>query len=577
MAPGLVAPRSTPRSLVAATLALVLVISGCSDTKDRPSVGGKDDTASECGELQFDAEAPSGGTFVDYASLSDAGTTIGFDPGVVQTLAEAQITTAIFDGLTEFDYTKKCDPVLKGEVAESWEVNDDATEFTFEIGEGEVFSNGLPVLPSNFKLAWERAGSVELASPTNYLIGLIEGSDELFDGTASDLSGVIADDEAGTLSVTLSSPNAEFPAIVTHPIFSPVDTADLQAIGLTTGWGTAGMSIGNGPFMLKSADEEQVVLVPSPTWSGNVYGDTEVKVDELVFMQSTDAQSAYQSFVDGEGSSAPVPPGKVAEAKGSSASNSLDAPNLGTAFFSFGYEDPQVGGPDNVKLRQAISLSIDRQEISDDVFEASRPVATGLAPPGTPGYRAGLCEFCEHDPERARELFDEWVDDGGELIEPIRIDFDAGTSNEAVAQIVQSNVQDALDIELELGGIADEYFVSVAQQGGCQLCRAGWYADAPTYGAFLVDSFSSGSIGGNNLGRFDDPAFDEVLNQAQSEIVDAKRSKLHQRAEALVLNEQTVAVPLTWYTGAQVFREGVVNFDQTPLGLMLWERISVSG
>ena len=301
------ARRSFKAGLVAGTLALALIASGCGDSKEDSSSTTKpagSDTSDEleqtdCGSLEYDADAPSGGTFTDYAYLSDSGTNTSFDPGVVQTLSESQITTALFDGLTDFDFTEKCAPELKGAVAEKWEANDDATEFTFTIKDDQVFSDGSEVLPSNFKAAWERAGSQELASPYGYLVTYIEGGAELQDGSATELTGVVADDDAMTLTVTLSAPNADFPSIVSHPFFSPANTADLEKIGNTTGWGTKGLTIGNGPFILDTANDQEVVLTPNDEWGGNVYGDTEVKLDKLVFKQTIDVETAFQAFEAG--------------------------------------------------------------------------------------------------------------------------------------------------------------------------------------------------------------------------------------------------------------------------------------
>jgi len=117
----------------------------------------------------------------------------------------------------------------------------------------------------------------------------------------------------------------------------------------------------------------------------------------------------------------------------------------------------------------------------------------------------------------------------------------------------------------------------VAEPGGCQICRAGWYADYPTYGNFMVDLFSAASIGGNNFGRFDNPEFEELIKKAQAEPDDAKRAKLYNDAESLLLNEQTHAVALNFYAGGQVFRDRVENYDYGPLGFVIWERMAVAG
>lgn len=591
--------RSLRAGLGAALLSLLLVAAGCGDSAEESGDGGsgggntsgesggepgttnevaRELEETDCGGLEYDESAPSGGTFTDYAYLSDSGTNTSFDPGAVQTLAESQITTALYDGLTEFDFTEKCAAELKGQVAESFEANDDATEFTFTLKEGQTFSNGDPILPSTFKKSWERAGSDELGSAYSYLIEYIEGGSEVLEGTAEELSGVEADDEAMTLTVTLSAPNADFAAIASFPFFAPVADEDLEAFSdEAPGWGTAGATIGNGPFKLQSADDTEVVLVPNPEWQGNVYGDTEVKLDELVFKTTIDVETAYQAFESGEGESAPVPPGQYTAAAEAYPNNSIDDPNLGTYYFDIGTDDPQLGGDDNLKLRQAISLAINREEINTKVYQGTRTISTGITPPGIPGFKEGLCEMCTYDPDQAKELYDEWVADGGELTDPIRIDFNEGGGHGDVAQIIQENLNQNLDIETELAGVAEDYFKVVAEPGGCQLCRAGWYADYPTYGNFMVDLFSEASIGGNNFGRFSNEEFEGLIEDAQAEPDPAKRGELYNQAEEILLNEEMATIPLNWYTGAQVYRETALNVDQPPLGIMLWERVAVEG
>lgn len=509
--------------------------------------------------------------------MSDSGTNTSFDPGAVQTLNEFQITQAIFDSLTDFDFTEKCKPELKGDLAESWEVNDDATQYTFTLKKGIKYSNGTEVKASDFKKAWERAGSAELASAYGYLVNSIKGGEALQAGDATTLEGVKADDAAGTLTIDLASPNAEFASILVHPFFSPAEPSDLAKIGNTTGWGDKGLTIGTGPFKLEKADETEVVLVPNDQWDGNVYGDTEVFLEKVQFKMTDSVETAFQTFEAGEGDSAPIPSGKYKDAMAAFPKNSVDNPLMGVYYFDFGADDPQVGGDKNVKLRQAISLAIDRQELNDKVYEGTRDDATGIVPPGIPGYDANICDYCEYDPERAKELFDEWKADGGKLTKPIRIDFNEGGSHGDVAAIIQANLKDNLGIETELAGVAEDYFKVVAEPGGCQICRAGWYADYPTYGNFMVDLFSAASIGGNNFGRFDNPEFEELIKKAQAEPDDAKRAKLYNDAESLLLNEQTHAVALNFYAGGQVFRDRVENYDYGPLGFVIWERMAVAG
>ena len=579
------ARRKIQAGVLAGALALALIASSCGDSKESSDgssssktteAGGANDdlNTASCGTLKVDKNAKSGGTFTDLAFLSDSGTNTSFDPGVVQTLSESQITTALYDGLTDFDFTQKCSPKLKGAVASSWKANSDASEFTFKIKKGITFSDGTPVLPSSFKAGWERAGSAKLASAYGYLIDYVKGGSKLQDGTATTLPAIAADDDAMTLTVTLESPNADFPSIVSHPFFSPVDKADLAKIGETTGWGTKGLTVGNGPFKLESADEKQVVLVPNTKWAGNVYGDKKVLVDKLVFKSTIDVETAYQAFESGDGDDAPVPSGQYKDAMATYPKNTVTSPNIGSYYFDFGEDDPQLGGAKNLELRRAISQAINRDEINTKVYEGTRKISTGIVPPGIPGYKAGLCKYCNYNVTAAKAALAKWKAAGGKLTSPIKINYNEGGSHVDVATIIQANLKDNLGIDATLAGVAEDYFKVVAQPGGCNICRSGWYADYPTYGNFMVDLFSKASIGGNNFGRFSNAKFEAAIKAAQAETNDTKRGELYNQAEDILLNQDTATIPLVFYTGGQVFRDSVDNYDQPPLGIMLWERIS---
>jgi ABC-type transport system substrate-binding protein len=566
----------------AVLFSISLVAAGCGDSgDDSGDSGDSTDQTSEaarsdaCRTLEYE-DVEEGGEFVDYAQLSDAGTNTSFDPQVVQSIDEGQITNALFDGLTEFDFTDTCNPELKGLVAESWESNDDATEFTFKIKEGQEFSNGEEILPSNFKIAWERLGNPELASYYSYLMAYVKDGSKLIDGSVSTLDSIVADDENMTLKVTMESPNADFPAIVSLEEFSPISKTDYAKIGNTTGWGTAGISIGNGPFKLESAgsaDTGDVVLVRNDNWKGNVLGDKRAKLDKITFKITDSVESAYQAFESGEGDNATIPAGQYAAAI-AQYPNTTEEPQLATYYWDFGFEDQQLGGEKNTKLRQAISMAIDRDEINQKVYEGVRPIATGITPPGIPGFKPDLCDYCKTDPTAAKQLYDEWVAEGGTPpTTPIKLAFNAGGSHELVAQIMQANIKAVLGIDTEFNPIVEDYFQVAGNPGICEICRSGWTADYPTYGNFMVDLFAAVSIGGNNFGRYNDPKFEDLIAQAQAEPDETKRGELYNQAEERLLNETTDAIPLNWYVGDQVYREGVVNYIQPPLVKMMWERV----
>lgn len=556
--------RFGPTRLLAIPLVLTLGLAACSSSKS--------DTTTTA-TTTVNKNVPEGGTLIDGAQLQVDNLT-SYDPGQVQTLDESQVTTALYDGLTEFDFTDKTQPVLKGQVASKWESNANATEYTFTIKPGQTFSNGDPVVPSSFKYAWNRNGQKDFASPYGYLINYVKGGKALQDGTITTLGdAIVADDTAMTLKVTLEAPQADFPSIVSHPFFGPLPEKVVSQLTDQTQWNKMIM-IGNGPFKMDApANEQQVVLVRNDSWSGDVMGNTRAKLDKIIFKVSKDVESAYTDFESGNIETATIPSGQFGPAQ-ASYGNTVKSPTLGAYFFDFGFTDPQVMGDKNVKLREAISMAVDREEINNKVYEGTRVLPTGVTPPGIPGFKADICKFCHFDQTGAQQAFDDWKGAGNTLSGPIKLDYNTGGSHQDVVAIVQQNLK-AIGIESVANPVAEKYFPTMAD-GGCHVCRAGWYADYPTYGNFMFDLYSTASLGGNNNGSFSDPKFDDLVKQAQSEPDDAKRATLYQNAEDYLLNTAVATVPINWYTGDQVYSKKVVNYDQPPLGIIQWQTVGVT-
>ena len=554
------------RGLIPILLVFTLGAAACSSDKKVDTGAGA--TTAPAAAVQ------EGGTFIDGAQLQ-ADNLTSYDPGLVQTLDESQITSAVYDGLTDFDFTVKDKPVLKGLVAESFTPNADATVWTFKIKTGQVFANGDPVLPSSFKFAWERNARASFASPYGYLINYVKGGADMqaTDSKIDHLDAIVADDTALTLTVTLEKPNADFAAIVSHPFFGPLPAKLVK--DHMDDWGKTAM-VGNGPFTMNApANEQQVELVRNDKWAGNVLGDKKAILDKIDFKVEKDPAGSYTDFESGGVMSATIPSGKYAAAQ-KDHQNTVKSGTLGVYYYDFGFKNnPMLDDEtrDNSKLRQAISMAIDREQINQKVYEGTRTMPTGIVMPGIPGFKKDLCKYCTFDLTAAKAKFKEWTDGGGKLTAPIQIDFNTGGGHEDVVAIVQQNLT-ALGIQSKLNPVSEKYFGTMAK-GGCHFCRTGWYADYPTYGNFTFDLFSSDALGGNNEGSFSDPKFDAILADAQKEVDATKRGELYNKAEDYLLNVKTAAVPFNWYSGDQVYADNVVGYDQPPLGLILWEKIGL--
>ncbi len=559
--------RSTLATFVALLMTLVLVAAACGGDDDDGDAAGEDTGAGAQTEGEEGGELIDLGTFVSTAPEH-------IDPALNVELDTYQVVNALYDGLTEFDYSDPDNPELKGQVAESFEPNDDATEWTFTIREGLTFSDGEEVLPSSFVRAWERATDPDFAGDYSYLFNFIEGGEEKLAGEADTISGVTADDDAMTLTVRMAAPYANFPAVAGFQIFFPMPSAvdDLED---QAEWEN-GLMIGNGPYKLAEPRTDQAIIVErNDEWGGDIFGNERATLDRIEFRISQDVESAYNAFEAGEGDTANLPPGRVQEAD-DNYGTTLDVNVSGSYHFEINWEDPVVGGPENKLLRQAISLAVDRDEINEAVYDGTRITSTGVTPRGIPGWEEGLCEFCAYDQTAAQDAFDQWTAEGNSLDGPIRIQFNSGAGHEDVVQIMIDNLRQ-IGIEAEAEPLDPETYFSQLAEGACQICRSGWYADYPTYDNFMYDLFHSDAIDGNNHGRYSNPEFDQLIDQAKAETDEDAAADLYHQAEQILLNDDVGVIPVNWYRGDYVYNEDkVTNFPQTPLGIVLYEQVTVS-
>ena len=510
----------------------------------------------------------------DCAAL--IGMTASIDPALSGDIDAGQVVGAMFDGLVDFDYSDPTDPVLKPLVADEWSSNPEMNSWTFHIKDGLEFSNGESVTPSSFAAGWNRAADPALGAPFSYLFSTIAGYAAVEAGSATEISGVVADDDAMTLTVNLVTNSPEFPSLVTHPVFSPVPVREVSGLTDQRLWATGVMS-GNGPFMMEGkSDSLGVILVPNPKWAGNVYGDTSPVLTKLTFRSWSGENAAFAAFESGQCQTSRIPVGKYAELATKYAV--VDDMLYGSLHYVFGWNDSKVGGEKNLKLRQAISLAINRDAINQSVYAGNRVIATGLIPPGLDGYMANGSQFVAYDLEKAKKLFQDWKDAGNSLIDPIKISFNANGGQEAVVASMQADLE-ALGVPTVLDPQpAQDYYSSLWTAGCEQICRAGKLWVYPEGRSALYELFSSETIGNGNLGLYDDAIFDDLVNQAlAAPDLPSINTKLLEAGSRL-LNDTTGYLPLTWYTGNYAYDPAALDdLVQTPIGSILWERVSRIG
>ncbi|HZN12903.1 MAG TPA: peptide ABC transporter substrate-binding protein [Acidimicrobiales bacterium] len=546
---------------VLAVLALVATACGGNDKKSSSGAGSE-------------GKPQKGGALVDYQNFS-TGEPDHIDPALAGVIEGSQVTNLVYDGLTDIDY-KTGD--LKPAVAQSWTSSADLKEWTFKLRKTK-WSDGTQVLPSDFKYAWERVLLKSLASEIAYHITdnvKIVGSADVAAGKATEMSGLVADDNAMTLKITLEAPLSFLPNILAHSVFSPVPKKIVSALPDQTKW-EQGVMIGNGPFKMTEPwkHDQYIKLARSDNYWGGVE-DHKAYLDTIDFVISKDLDSAFAAFEAGTGQTGRVPSGRFAEVIAKYAGhNTTSVDLLGTYYWGFNQKDKAVGGDANLKLRQAISLVIDRDAINKTVYNNTRKVATGFTPPGMPGYKANLSDIAKRDLPRAQQLLAEWkTANRGKAPPTIKLNFNAGAGHEGVATIVQANLKE-LGINASLAPGDSKTYFSNMRKGQGQLLRAGWIYDYVAYDNGLTPLFSTAAIGGDNLELYSNPAFDQLITQARATKDETQRNSLYQQAEKIVL-DNVVVIPLTWYRGQVVYANSVHNVIESATNFVAYDDIWLS-
>lgn len=492
-----------------------------------------------------------GGTFNTLVAADP----VSLDPAHISESEGFRIGVMIFDGLVDYD-PKTLE--VKPELAESWEVNDNATVWTFKIRKGVKFHNGQEVKAIDFKKCWERACAKDTQSEVAYILAPIKGYDEMQEGKATELSGVKALDDY-TLEVTLKYPFGEFLQTLGHPVASvyPVEEAE-KAVKEKKVWETP---IGTGPYKFVSWKHKQEVVLER----NNEYWGDKPYLDKIVFKVIEDENTAFLEYKAGNLHECGVPTGQIKATKADPTLGSqyIEGPELALYYYGMNMEKGVFAKDKNLRL--AFEYGTNRQAIVDTVMEGLPTPATGIVPKGIPGYKEGQSPYT-YDPDKAKEFWNK-------SSKPAKITLWYNTSegHQKIAEAAQAGYKE-IGIPVELTNLEWGTYLDKVMKGECELFRMGWIADYPSMDNFLYPLFHSSEKGNNNMTFYSNPEVDKILEQARSETDDTKRHELYAQAEKMILDDAPI-VPIYFYSFARVVQPNVKNYVWSPMGLVPYNKI----
>lgn len=471
------------------------------------------------------------------------------DPALATGQPDGRIARSLFEGLVTPD-PKTLEP-LPGQ-AESWTVSEDGRTYTFRLREGLQWSDGTPLNAHDFVWSWLRVLRPSTGSRYSAVLHVIEGARAFNEGVTDDEGtvGISAPDDH-TLVVRLTEPTSYFLHLVAFYTYLPTPRHAVEAH--RERWTHPGNVVSNGPFVLQHWRQgDRFVLARNPR-----YREVEaVKLDRIVAYSVEDLNTStnlYKAGVIDWNPSGNIPSQFVPYVR--DFEDFREGPYQGTYFFNINITRPPF---DDVRVRQALALSVNREALGRDLLKGSRDGWGRLTPTGYPGYEGPTP--VTHDPERARQLLADAGYPGGKGFRRISILINTSEDHRRIAEAIQEMWKRELGIDVEITN--QEWGSYLQSLSGLQydIARRGWIGDYLDPNTFL-SCFLTGD--GNNRTGWADPEFDRLLADASAELDSEKRLAMLSDAEGRLL-EAAPIIPLLHYSTTELLKPYVRGIHQNP-------------
>lgn len=474
------------------------------------------------------------------------------------------ILNATLEGLVRLD--EKGQALPGSGLAEFWDVNEEATEFTFYLREA-YWDDGSPITALDFAHAWLRAIDPRNSVPYAYQFDVIKnaayvnGLDPRKEDIDTALSavGITVVDER-TLKVELERPTAHFPLMTALPVYLPAQKEQTERWGNLYGSDVAKLS-SSGPYTVAQWEKgRQVVLVRNEDY----WDATNVTLEKIELTVIKDSYYPLQLFETGELDLVSIPKDVVEDS---------DYLLRGTTFYlSFNLGDPRFK---NENIRRAFSAAIDRERFANEIvystaMPATRyvPLSFGLEDNELFSTTADVKEAEKYLKAGLKEL---GVDDIGEVI---LLGGESEASKRYTAALKEM-FEEALDVEITVinGDLSTR--IDVVRQGEYGMVLSGWSADYNDPLAFLEVWVSNGPFNDSN---WHNEKYDELIAKARRESNPEKRKALLNEAEELIFSKNGYPfTPIYWqaeYYTYQEYVEGLIFYPVGPVLELKWVYVS---
>lgn len=472
--------------------------------------------------------------------------------------ADAQKTTEyyfvplnIFDTLIDVSANDDGSAELVPSLAKSWEVSPDGITYTFHLQEGVKFHNGETFRADDVVYTFERMLKPETEALNTDFLDCIKGAKDMMEGKADSLAGIKVEDDY-TLVVTLEQPFAPFLAGLSTPSCSIYNRKATEEAGDQFGIDPK-VTVGTGPFIFDSwtVNSDKTLVANEAYWRGRP------ALDGISVTVVEDADTLKMLFESGELDIFDL---EMAPAQAASYLESEDYQDqivtgrrVGIYYLSI---NEALEPFNDVRVRKAYQMAIDKQKILDTVFAGMGEIQSGILPPGLIGNNPDLPEI-KYNPEEAKRLLAEAGYPDGFKME-IAANADDTNTTSQVYELVQAMLAD-VGIEAEIKVYDDATWRAKRADGQVGSYLSSWSADLNDPDNFIYSIFAPGNSERRSFNYYNEQAKEQIIN-ARGIVDEAERVALYQELEKTIVQDDAAWVPLFYKEHSFVVSERVEGF-----------------
>lgn len=561
------------RKILAMVMALALLcatFAACGDTSGTSSSAGTSSTASDSGDSSAaeEGETATGGS----------GGTLNMRNTMEPTSLNTLLATYAYDftpinAMIECLYRDDENDVPQPAGAETVDISDDKLVYTFHLREDATWSNGDPVVATDYEFAWQQALNPEVASDYAYMLYFIHNAEPYFNGEVewSEVGVKVIDDY--TLEVTLDNPLPYATDLFAFPTLAPINQKFYEEVGADKYATDAEYFCCNGMYELTewSHNSQIVFQKREDYWNADAVGP-----DEIVYKIITDSQAGLNSYLSREIDYIDLDSGEVVQQAEAAGFEVGVKPARSSYYLIVNTEDEFMS---NQNLRLALAYSIDKQALVDTVYQNDNQPMTSFTPPAIMGandssfQEALVAERGEMYPgsgdlEKAQEYLQAALEELGCTVDELNLSIDCADDSlrRNCATFLQEQWRQNLGIEnITVNSMQTKQVAANRQSGDYCMSLGGWspdYNDAINFLDLWVTD------GGNNDSFWSNEEYDNLIAQATAEADEEVRQQYLFDAEEILAAEMPV-IPLYWqcqnysYNKDKIVDGAIITANQT--------------